>query len=76
MQINILNSHAEVKIIAIIFFLLIETIRLNAQPSQVPGDPDLAPIDGGMSVLIAAGIAFGAKKIKKYRKKISINSFK
>ena len=34
-----------------------------------PGpDPD-APIDGGLSVLIAAGIGYGAKKVHDNRKK-------
>ncbi len=37
-----------------------------------PGDNDL-PIDGGLSVLIAAGVGYGARKINAYKKN---NSFK
>lgn len=33
-----------------------------------PGDPDAAPIDGGLSLLVAAGIGYGAKKIRDKRK--------
>lgn len=41
---------------------------LKAQPSP-GGDPDTdVPIDGGLSFLVAAGIAFGAKKAYDKRK--------
>lgn len=33
------------------------------------GDPDEIPIDGGLSILIAAGVAYGAKKAYDKRKK-------
>jgi hypothetical protein len=33
-----------------------------------PPDPD-APIDGGISLLVAAGIGYGAKKARDSRKK-------
>ncbi len=34
------------------------------------GDPDVTvPIDGGLSFLAAAGVAYSIKKIKKYRNK-------
>jgi hypothetical protein len=29
---------------------------------------DLVPIDGGLTLLLAAGVAFGAKKANQYRK--------
>lgn len=32
------------------------------------GDPDV-PIDGGLSILVAAGVAYGAKKVHEARKK-------
>lgn len=32
------------------------------------GNPDV-PIDGGLSVLVAAGVAYGAKKVHDARKK-------
>jgi hypothetical protein len=34
----------------------------NAQPGDPGGDPDI-PIDGGVSILLAAGALFGMKKI-------------
>ena len=37
-------------------------------PGFPPDDPDL-PIDGGVSILVAAGVAYGAKKIRDERKK-------
>ncbi len=34
------------------------------------GDPDATvPIDGGLSILAAAGVAYSVKKIKEFRKK-------
>lgn len=34
------------------------------------GDPDVTvPVDGGISILAAAGVAYGVKKIKDFRKK-------
>lgn len=32
------------------------------------GDPDSAPIDGGLSLLLAAGIGYGARKLRKKNK--------
>ena len=42
-----------------------------AQDAALPDDPDPlnAPIDGGVSLLIAAGVAYGAKKAHAHRKK-------
>jgi len=54
-------------------------VLLNMLPSvskaQVPGDPlgDVdAPIDGGVSLLVVAGIGYGIKKHKDSRKHKSI----
>ena len=40
----------------------------NAQPGDPLGDPDL-PIDGGVSLLIAAGVGYGVKKYRDERRK-------
>lgn len=41
-----------------------------AQLPDNPGvDPDDIPLDGGLSLLIAAGVAYGAKKAYDKRKK-------
>lgn len=44
---------------------------LYAQPDP-NGDPD-APIDGGLGILIAAGIGYGIKKRMDHRKKTSVD---
>jgi hypothetical protein len=41
---------------------------VKAQPGA-PDDPDALPIDGGLSLLVAAGVGYGAKKVKENRKK-------
>lgn len=47
----------------IIVALFISAIAI-AQPGGGDGDPDetVIPFDGGLSVLVAAGVAYGAKK--------------
>ena len=59
-----------IKVYLIMFTLLLGSIVVSAQPSGDPGDPDAtqAPIDGGVSLLIAAGVAYGAKKAHEHRK--------
>ncbi|GCD76644.1 hypothetical protein JCM31826_01260 [Thermaurantimonas aggregans] len=45
--------------------LLVAPVALFAQPDP-PGGP--VPIDGGIGLLIAAGVAYGAKKMMSNRK--------
>ncbi len=33
------------------------------------GDPDLIPVDGGLGFLLAAGVGYGVKKAREYKKK-------
>ncbi|MBX2920380.1 MAG: hypothetical protein KF741_14175 [Ferruginibacter sp.] len=35
-----------------------------------PPDPNDVPIDGGLSVLLAAGAAYGVKKYRDYKKNV------
>ncbi len=42
--------------------------QVDPNPADPGGDPDL-PIDGGVTVLVAAGIGYGIKKIRDERKK-------
>jgi len=53
--------------------LVIATIcivpKANAQGPGFGGDTLDAPIDGGISLLIAAGVMYGVKKIKSAREK-------
>lgn len=55
-----------ITILTILF--LIPALSLFAQPT-LPPPPGAAPIDGGLSLLVAAGVGYGVKKIKEKRKK-------
>ena len=48
-----------------LLFIAIPMITL----AQGPPDPDDVPIDGGLSLLVAAGAAYGVKKYRNYKKK-------
>lgn len=53
---------------AILMFCLVAPLAVWAQPDP-PGDDPGVPIDGGLSILLAAGVGYGAKKIHDNRKK-------
>ncbi len=59
-----------IKTLGCIVFIMVAMLpSLHAQvsdPSIV--DPDAVPIDGGISLLVAAGVGYGAKKMKEKRK--------
>jgi hypothetical protein len=64
-----LHNH---KIIRVLFILLmVMTLNLsNALASTDPDDPSLndpadIPIDGGISLLLAAGAVYGARRLKR-----------
>jgi hypothetical protein len=52
---------------------LILTVLAHAQAQDPPGFgdnvTDLVPLDGGLSILVAAGISLGAKKAYDYSRK-------
>lgn len=60
------------------FFLSLDTMAQGPDPGPPPVDPDEGgppldpdaevPFDGGLSMLLAAGAAYGAKKAVDYRK--------
>lgn len=54
-------------LLAALLFISTTTIAKAQQPPDEP-DPLNAPIDGGVSLLIAAGVAYGAKKAHEHRK--------
>ena len=54
--------------LSIVCFLMYVPSLLAQGPDNPGGDPDI-PIDGGLSLLIAAGVAYGAKKANTRRKK-------
>jgi hypothetical protein len=57
------------------FYLLVLLLPLNAiaqdpdDSEEWDEDPEEVPIDGGVSLLIAAGAGYGLKKIHELRKK-------
>lgn len=53
------------KITAVALFLMVVSPIL-AQPGPPPAPP-ATPIDGGLSLLLAAGGALGLKKLKDYK---------
>lgn len=50
-------------VLSILFLFLIVPVM-----AQGPGAPPATPIDGGLSLLLAAGGAYGLKKLKDSRK--------
>jgi hypothetical protein len=55
-------------ILASIFLLLLSApIHAQADPGDDPDVP-AAPIDGGIALLIAAGVVYGTKKVNDNRK--------
>lgn len=56
------------KFLPVIICLLAGLIPFAAFAQDPGGGPD-APIDGGLSVLLAAGAAYGVKKYRDNRKK-------
>ena len=66
--INTINAKQIEKIIFLFIVFISITSLLQAQP-PIPGiDPNTAPIDGGLSLLIAGGVGYGVKKIREKRK--------
>lgn len=63
MRIKIKNS-----IYTAVVFLAITAFPLIAIAQDPGGGPDV-PIDGGLSVLLAAGAAYGVKKYRDHKKK-------
>lgn len=60
-------KYGVIAVIMIIIVGLLVPIRSKAQLDDFTGDPD-SPIDGGVSILIAAGVGYGIKKAKENRK--------
>ena len=49
-----------------IILVMLLPVLVHAQ-SDPGGDPDTAPIDGGLSLLIAGGVGYGVKKVREKR---------
>ncbi|AFM06245.1 hypothetical protein Fleli_3943 [Bernardetia litoralis DSM 6794] len=58
------------KIIFLFFLFFISAIAIAQSPFPTsPSGAVGAPIDGGISLLLAAGAAYGAKKVYEFRNK-------
>ncbi len=61
-----------IQILTLLAIMLVPRLLL-AQPVSQPfsggSDPDSVPIDGGLSLLVAASVGYGAKKLKEKRQK-------
>ena len=62
---NTLKSMHLFSAILMIAFFMVPVLAIAQDPG---GGPD-APIDGGVSLLLAAGAAYGVKKYKEHKKK-------
>ena len=62
-----LNASFTSKIILVVLSCL--PALLHAQPGDPGGAPNGAPLDGGVSLMIAAGVAYASKKAYDKRKK-------
>ena len=60
-----MKSYWKMIVVPGLFFIILALLPsiCNAQLGDPSGDPD-APIDGGVGVLIAAGVGYGIKKYK------------
>jgi hypothetical protein len=56
------------KVVCLMIILLAVTNLAHADINDLT-DPDTLPVDGGLSLLVAAGVGYGAKKVKEMRKK-------
>jgi hypothetical protein len=67
---NTFNKIFNLQFLLILVIILLPTIA-HADPSDPGADPDV-PIDGGLSILLAAGVGYGIKELRK--KKIDSNN--
>lgn len=56
------------KLFSLLFTLIVLTLPVVAQDGFGEAGGDV-PVDGGLSLLVAAGVGYGAKKIREKRKK-------
>ena len=63
---SILSKAVLLSVVLVVMICLPSLVHAQSLPD--PGNAD-APIDGGVSILIAAGVGYGVKKVKAHRKK-------
>ena len=75
---KLITSRFAIKVVLLFISLTFIAIDIMAQgagdgegdPGGDPGgDPDLIPVDGGLGFLLAAGVGYGVKKAREYRRR-------
>jgi len=57
------------RVLVMVFVMSLLSVNVFADDPGTPGGPDPdAPIDGGLSLLVAAGVGYGVKKVREKRK--------
>jgi hypothetical protein len=62
-----INTTQALTYFSLLFILFLLPTLLHAQPG-FDDDVNDVPIDGGLSLLVAAGVGYGAKKLKNRKK--------
>jgi hypothetical protein len=72
---KLISNPFAIRIALFLIMCLFVSIDIFAQgPGDDPGgdpggDPDLIPVDGGLGFLLAAGVGYGVKKAREYRRR-------
>jgi hypothetical protein len=68
---KLITNRYAIRFALILVSFIFVTIDIFAQgPGGDPeGDPDLIPVDGGLGFLLAAGVGYGVKKAREYRRR-------
>ena len=68
---ELISNQYTIRIALFLIVCLFISLDIFAQgPDGDPGgDPDLIPVDGGLGFLLAAGVGYGVKKAREYRRK-------
>ena len=73
---KLITSRFAIKVVLLFISMTFVAIDIMAQgpdsggPDGEPGgDPDLIPVDGGLGFLLAAGVGYGVKKAREYRRR-------
>jgi hypothetical protein len=61
-------QHSNIKVLLLLLIVLLPTTTIWSQPSFEDEVMD-TPIDGGLSLLVAAGVGYGAKQLRKQKLK-------
>lgn len=56
------------KFLSVLSLILVLSLPVKAQDDFDPPEDDI-PVDGGLTLLLAAGVGYGAKKLRDNRKK-------